>query len=338
MDTIENIAQPVLVTGATGFIGRRVVAKLLGAGVKARALVLPNENLPEEWEQNVEIARGDISDPKAVAKAVSGAGTIIHLAAVVSDWGDETLYWKYTVEGSRLVFEEAVKNNSRVVLTASVIVYGDNISKGPCPEETGYGKAFGPYSRTKQAQEKLAWEYYRNKELRLTVVRPGNVYGPGSGPWLHDIIDVLKTGAPGLVSGGRGNAGLAFVDNVADVLILAGLDEKTVGRVYNAGDGLGVTWHQYFTDLAQMIGAKKPGSVPRFAATIGAYVFEGLWKALRMRKRPPLTREALNLIGSDNRFPNRKLVEELGYTPRVSYAEGMARTRVYIEQTMGVAV
>ena len=336
MKGIEKIAQPVLVTGATGFIGRRVVAKMLESGVKARALVLPNENLPEEWGQMVEIVRGDISDPTAVATAVSGAGTLIHLAAVVSDWGDETLYWKYTVEGSRLVFEEAVKNNSRVVLTASVIVYGDNISKGPCPEGTGYGKAFGPYSRTKQAQEKLAWEYFRDKGLRLTVVRPGNVYGPGSGPWLHDIVDVLKTGAPGLVSGGRGNAGLAFVDNVADVLILAGLDEKTVGRVYNAGDGLDVTWHQYFTDLAQMIGAKKPGSVPRFAATVGAYVFEGLWRALRIRKRPPLTREALNLIGSDNRFPNRKLVEELGYTPQVSYTEGMARTRAYIEQTMKV--
>ncbi len=334
MKTIANIAQPVLVTGATGFIGRRVVTKLLDAGITVRALVLPDENLPDEWGQTVEIARGDISDPKAVAKAVSGAGTIIHLAAVVSDWGDETLYWKYTVDGSRLVFEEAIKNNSRVVLTASVIVYGDNISKGPCPEDTGYGKAFGPYSRTKQAQEKLAREYYRDKCLRLTVVRPGNVYGPGSGPWLHDIVNVLKTGAPGLISGGRGNAGLAYVDNVADILILAGVDDKSIGRVYNASDGLDVSWHQYFSDLAQMIGARSPGSVPRSAAAVSAFVFEALWKLFRIKKRPPLTREAFNLVGSDNRFPNRRVTRELGYTPRVSYAEGMNRTRTYIEQTM----
>ncbi len=335
MNTIQNIAQPVLVTGASGFIGKRVAAKLLDAGVKVRALVLPQENLPEEWGDTVEIVRGDISEPTSVRTAVAGAGTVIHLAAVVSDWGDESLYWKYTVDGSRLVFEEAVKNNSRVVLTASVIVYGDNVRKGSCPEETGYGKAFGPYSRTKQAQEKLAWEYHRDKGLRLTVVRPGNVYGPGSGPWLHDIVDVLKTGAPGLISGGRGNAGLAYVDNVADVLILAGLDESSVGRVYNASDGLAVTWNQYFSDLAQMIGAKAPGSIPRFPAVISATVFEALWKLFRIKKRPPLTREALNLVGSDNRFPNRRIVVELGYTPQVSYAEGMARTREYIEKTMG---
>jgi len=123
---------------------------------------------------------------------------------------------------------------------------------------------------------------------------------------------------------------------VADILILAGVDEKAVGRVYNASDGLDVTWHQYFTDLAQMIGAKKPGSVPRFAAVISARVFEALWKLFRVKKRPPLTREALNLVGSDNRFPNQRLRDELGYTPRISYAEGMDRTRAYIEQCMKV--
>jgi len=272
MESIAKISQPVLVTGATGFIGRRVVHKLRQAGVGVRALVLPQETIPDEWQQQVDIVRGDISDPAAVQQAIAGAGTVIHLAAVVSDWGDERLYWKYTVDGSRLVFEQAVKNKTRVVLTASVVVYGDNIAKSPCPEETGYGKTFGPYSRTKQAQEKLAWEYYRDRGLRLTVVRPANVYGPGSGPWLHDIVDVLKTGAPGLVSGGRGNAGLAFVDNVADVLILAGVDEADIGRVYNACDGLDVTWNRYFTDLSEMIGRGNPASIPRPLAGGGARI------------------------------------------------------------------
>ncbi len=108
-------------------------------------------------------------------------------------------------------------------------------------EETGYGKAFGPYSRTKQAQEKLAWEYYREKGLRLTVIKPAIVYGPESGPWLHDVVDVLRTGAPPLIAGDDFNAGLAYVDNVADVLILAGCCEQAVGRVYNSCDGLDVT-------------------------------------------------------------------------------------------------
>ncbi|MFP4040369.1 MAG: NAD-dependent epimerase/dehydratase family protein [Desulfosudaceae bacterium] len=332
-----NLSGPVLVTGATGFIGRRVVHQLLRSGQAVTALVLPEEDIPGEWGQAVEVIRGSITEPAAVTRAAAGAGTIIHLAAVVSDWGDEALFWRLTVEGSRLLFEQAVKNDCRLVLASSIIVYGDNIRQGPCPEETTYGKTFGPYGRTKQAQEKLAWKFYRELGLRLTVVRPANVYGPGSGPWLHDIVNVLKTGAPGLISKGRGKAGLAYVDNVADVLIRAGGRDQAVGRAYNACDELDVTWHRYFSDLAAMIGVGRPASVPRPAAVVGAFAMEAAWKAFGVKKRPPLTREALNLIGSDNRVPADRVRAELGYEPRVGYAEGMAATRTYLDQWMEVS-
>ncbi len=332
MTTGEKIAQPVLVTGATGFIGSRVVHKLLQDGVAVKILALPGETVPAEWAEKVEIVRGSISDPVAVGKATHGAETIIHLVAIVTDWGDEKKYWEFTVEGSRLIFEQAVKNKSRVVLAASIAVYGDNIHSQPCPENTPYGKALGPYSRTKQAQEKLAWDYYKNKNMRLTVVRPANVYGPRSGPWLHDVMNVLRSGSPGLISGGNMNAGLAYVDNVADILILAGTLEKALGRVYNACDGLEVTWRDYFTDIASMIGVGKPKSIPRPVAVFGAYLLEGIYKLLGIEKRPLITREALNLVGSDNRIPIDRVKNELGYTPQVSYAEGLKRIKEYIDK------
>jgi nucleoside-diphosphate-sugar epimerase len=326
-----KIAQPVLVTGATGFIGGRVVHKLLQDNISVKALLLPGEAVPSEWNNKVDITYGSISDPKAVEKAASGAKTIIHLAAVVTDWGDEKKYWEFTVEGSRLIFEQAIKNKGRVTLASSIAVYGDKIHKQACPEETGYGKTFGPYSRTKQAQEKLAWEYHKNKGLILSVVRPGNVYGPRSGPWLHDVVNVLKSGSPTLISGGNMNAGLAYVDNVTDVLILASSAEAAIGRVYNASDGLDVTWKQYFTDIAEMIGVKNLKSIPYAIAAVGAGVLEATWTFLHIEKRPPITREALNLVGSDNRIPNDRIKVELKYNPRISYAEGLQRIREYME-------
>jgi nucleoside-diphosphate-sugar epimerase len=327
-----KIAQPVLVTGATGFIGSRVVYKLLQNGIAVKVLALPGEATPAEWADKVEIVRGSISDPQAVEKAAAGAKTIIHLVAIVTDWGDEKKYWEFTVEGSRLIFEQAIKNKSRVVLASSIVVYGDKIYSQPCPEETDYGKTFGPYSRTKQAQEKLGWDYYKNKGMRLTVVRPANVYGPRSGPWLHDVINVLRSGSPGLISGGNMNAGLAYVDNVADILILAGSTDKAIGRVYNASDGTNITWRQYFTDIADMIGVKNPKSIPRPIAAFGAYLLEGIWKLFGIQKRPLITREALNLIGSDNRIPIDRIKNELGYTPQVSYAEGLKIIKEYIDK------
>jgi nucleoside-diphosphate-sugar epimerase len=334
MNTEEKIEQPVLVTGATGFIGSRVVHKLLQNGVAVKVLARPNKAMPSEWKDKVEIVRGSISDPGAVEKAAQGAKTIIHLVAIVSDWGDEKKYWEFTVEGSRLIFEQAIKNKARVVLAASIAVYGDKIHSQSCPEETGYGKTFGPYSRTKQAQEKLAWDYYKNKGLRLTVVRLANIYGPRSGPWLHDVINVLRSGSPGLIAGGKMNAGLAYVDNAADMLILSGSTEKAIGRAYNACDGLDVTWRDYFTDIADMIGFGNPKSIPRPLAVFGAYLLEGIYKLFGIQKRPLITREALNLVGSDNRIPIDRIRNELGYTPQVSYAEGLKRIKEYIDKEL----
>ncbi len=334
MNDLEAVAQPVLVTGATGFIGQRVVHKLLETNMAVKALVLPEEALPEEWTDRVKVVRGSLTDGAGVREAADGAGTIIHLAAVVSDWGDEKRYWALTVEGSRRVFEQAVEQNARVVLASSIAVYGDNIRKRVCGEDAGYGRTFGPYSRTKQAQEKLAWEYYRQQNMSLTVVRPGNVYGPGSGPWLRDVLPLLRSSAPVLVGGGDMNAGLGYVDNVAEVLLLAGATASAVGRAYNACDGLSVTWRKYFTDLAHMIGASRLKSIPRPAAALGARIGEGVWKLLGIKKRPPLTRDALNLVGSDNRFPNDRMRNELGYTPNVSYEEGMTATKAYIENQL----
>ena len=105
MSMKEKIAQPVLVTGATGFIGSRVIHKLLQDKIAVRALALPDEAIPAEWTDKVEIIRGSISDSHAVEKAAQGAKTIIHLVAIVTDWGDEKKYWEFTVEGSRLVFD-----------------------------------------------------------------------------------------------------------------------------------------------------------------------------------------------------------------------------------------
>ncbi len=326
-----KIAEPVLVTGATGFIGSRVVHKLLQDNITVKALLLPGETIPSEWNNKVDISYGSISDPGAVEQAAAGSKTIIHLAAVVTDWGDEKKYWEFTVEGSRLVFEQAIKNNARVTLASSIVVYGDKIHTQSCPEETGYGETFGPYSRTKQAQEKLAWEYYKTKGLILSVVRPANVYGPRSGPWLHDVVNVLKSGSPGLVAGGNMNAGLVFVDNVADILILASSADSAIGKAFNASDGMDVTWKQYFTDIAAMIGVKNPKSIPYALAAITARLLEMIWTLLKIEKRPPVTREALNLIGSDNRIPNDLIKAELKYHPLISYAEGLQRIREYMK-------
>ncbi len=320
----------ILVTGATGFIGGRLMNHLLKKeDIQKRSIVLPQENIPEHWKNKVEVIKGSITSEEVVKKAMENVDTVVHCAAIVGDWGPEKLFWEVTVEGSRNVFEAALKNNTRVILLSSIVVYGTRIHKQECPEETPYGKTIGPYSRTKQAQEKLAWEYHK-KGMKLVVVRPANVYGVGSGPWLRDIVNVYRKGLVPVVANKKHNAGLIHVENLVDI-ILAIIDRENLnGKVYNACDGSDVTWYRYFSDLSRILGKKKPMVVPYGILAPLAIIVENLSRLLKIKERPLITREALNLVGSDNRFPISRAQKELNFTPRVSYEEGIKEIEKYL--------
>ena len=318
---------PVLVTGAGGFIGRRVVARLLQEGVGVRALLLPDEAAPAEWTEppnGVKVVRGDICDPDAVRRALDGTDRLIHLAALVGDWGAEAAHRRVTVGGTETIFRAAADAGVRCVLASSIVVYGDALGRDVCHEEHPPGRACGAYGRAKQAQEQIARGLERERGLQLSVVRPANVFGPGSGPWVRDLCAQLRSGLPTLIGGGDYDAGLTYVDNVADLLVRAAGHPAAVGRIYNANDDHGVTWRRYCGDLAEMIGAHPPRSLPRWLANAAAGACEAIWRRAGWRSRPPVTREALNLVGSRHRVPIERARRELGYEPRIGYAEGLA--------------
>lgn len=327
---------PVLVTGASGFIGQHLLARLVAADLPVTALVLPGEAacpLFPELEARIRVVRGDITDPDAVSAALEECGTVFHLAAVVGDWGGEALHERVTVGGTRMLLHAAARHAARVVLASSIVVYGDRLGHDVCDEDHPHGRALGPYSRAKQAQERLALKAAREEGLEVSIVRPANVFGPGSQPWVHGVIEQLRKGLPALVDGGDFDAGLASVDHVVEILVRsAGPD--SVGRTYNACDGNGVTWRQYFTDLARIAGAAPPKRLPRKAAQVLAIGGERVFGALGITQRPPLTREALNLVGSAHRVPATRAREELGFRNTVDYPAMLERIARYVERCL----
>lgn len=320
----------VLVTGGCGFLGRSLVMQLLrqtACGIKV--LALPNEAVPTDWPDRVEVLRGDITRRDDVERAMQGCASVFHLAALVGDGGTVAQHERVTVGGTAHVFDLALRQGASVVLTTSICAYGDAVQRGPCPENTPLGKPQGPYGQAKQGQEKLAWRF-RDQGGQVCVVRPANIIGPGSGPWLLDAAQALRQGLPALMSGGRGNAGLAIVDNVADFLVLASRMPSAQGQAFNIHDGLPITWHRYFNDLARLMEAKPPRSLPRGLAYLGATLTEPLFRRFMPGRRPPVTREALNLIAWDNRFPIDK-ARSLGWSPVIGYPQILLAMRQDIE-------
>ena len=325
-----QMKDPILVTGASGFIGRRCVQALTNRGQPVRALVLRGENTAGLFAKDVEIVFGDVTDPVSVRQASEGTGGCSHLAAIVSDAGTDELHQQVTVGGTQHILD-AAEETSRVVVVSSITYYGDHLSSRVCHETQTRGRPLGPYSRAKQAQEDITMQALEAGK-NAAIVRPGNVYGPASGPWVNDASELLLQGMPALIGGGLGNAGLAYVDNVVDV-ILAALDhEHARGRAYNACDGLDVTWSRYFSELAALVGARPPGTLPRWVANLGASACEAVWRATGKQSRPPLTHEALNLVGSNHQIPNTRAQEELGVSPRIDYATGMQAVAAYLRE------
>lgn len=318
----------ILVTGGAGFLGRVLVEQLLERTASTLVVfALPQEPVPPTWAprwgDRVVVQRGDITSAADVARAMAGCHWCFHLAALVGDAGRDEDHQRVTVGGTAHVFEAALAQGAAVMLVTSICAYGDAIQRGPCTEDATPGAGQGPYGRAKQGQEALA-RHHMAQGVQVCVVRPANIIGPGSGPWVIDAAEALRQGLPALIGGGRGNAALAGVDNVADFLVHAAMHPRAWGQAFHVHDGLPLTWRDYFNDLARLLGTPPPKSVPRVLAYLGARVTEPVFKRLWPRKRPPVTTEALNLIVWDSRFPLDR-ARALGWQPKVDHATQMAR-------------
>lgn len=333
------IEQPILVTGATGFIGSHLVDRLVSEGLRPRVLVRGNPGrIPLRWAGRVDVAQGDLDDAGAVSRAMAAARTVFHLAAQVGDAGTLAQHRAATVAGTRNLIAAAASGRPRVVLTSSIVVCGTKLRTHVADEDLPWGSPAGYYGACKQEQERLSVEMAQRCKVPLVVVRPGCVYGPRSSLFVDAIIVELRRGTPLLIDGGDFNAGLCHVYNLVEMLLLAAAAPDAVGRVYNAADGSDVTWKRYFTDLARLAGARPPRRLPRAVATALCALVEPSWRMLRLQGRPPLTREALNLLGSDLRIPIARAREELRFQPFFPYDEALRGIDGYLHGALAQPV
>lgn len=314
-----------LITGGPGFVGRRVVIRLLDAGWEVTSLSLPGEPAPDEWAGRVRIVHGDLADPAGFAPVAADADLIVHLAAPVGVAGRYDWQWRIMVDGTTALLE-AARPGARVVLASSIAVYGDRIQQGACREDDGFGAWQGAYGRAKQGEERAAAAVAAERGLALAIVRPANVYGlGGGGAWGDRLLDWIRASGGAVIGDGETNdAGLVHVDNLADALVLAGTHEAAHGGTYNVCDGNGVTWRRFMDDMAAIAGMPPPPAWP-LAPVLEAACANEDPATLGEPVDPALpSLEGLNLVGFDNRIDSSRIRRELGWGPRVNYAEAMA--------------
>ena len=315
----------VLVTGGPGFIGRRVVQRFLAADWQVTSLSLPGEAALPEWGGPVTMVYGDLSDPTCMAALLGPIDTVVHLAAPVGLVGEYERQWRVIAQGTSYICDAVARWRARLVVVSSIAVYGDKIQTQRCHEDDGHGAWTGAYGWAKQGQERMALEQAQRHGLPLTLLRPANVYGlGGASAWGDRFMDSIRASGGGVVGDGDGNnAGLVYVENLADALWLAATHPAAVGRTYNVCDGLDVTWRRFSNDMAALAGMPPPPAYPLDAVMAMAHANEDPANFVAPKDPAIPFLEGLNLVGFDNRIDATRIGRELGWAPRVGYAAAM---------------
>lgn len=322
----------VFVTGGTGFLGGRVIERLVADGTAVRALVR-RELPPHLANLGVELHHGDLVDASTLAGALDGVDTVIHCAGLVTDYAPYAEFMRVNGTGtSNLVDAGLAAGVRRFVHISTTDVYGyqaEPQSESDPVRTTGLG-----YNESKIRAEVVVRAAGERDGLPFTIIRPASIYGPRSKTFVEDFVYLLKKKQMVLFGDGGQDAGLAYVDNVVDLIFAAAGSDAAVGETYNACDFDGVTWQQYCDALADLVGCERCGThIPYGLAYALGTVLEVGSLVLRRRRRPLLTRTAVKLLGIPTAHRNDKARAELGWQPRVSFAEALERIRVWLPES-----
>lgn len=320
-----------LVTGAGGFIGSFLVPELIKNGYTVKALLLPREEGTHIEAQGAEIVRGDLTRPETLTGIAKEVDIVFHLAGRVVDWGRYKLFRDIMVDGTRHLLE-ACRNEGiqRFVYFSSFGALGFNRDLAGLDETAERVRTGIPYCDTKIEAEDLVTTFCQTHDIPFTIIRPANVIGPGS-VWVRDILDALHRGPLPLVAGGRKPGAFVYVRNLVDGVLLAAVAEKAINRTYHFRDDTGLTWGDYITTLGSWIGKKPLGSIPfGLAFRLGA-ILEGLLAFTSWR--PPVTRQAVGIIGCDNDVDTSRARTELGWVSRTPTGTAMSEIKEWVDNS-----
>jgi nucleoside-diphosphate-sugar epimerase len=338
-------AYPYLVTGATGFIGGRVIEKLCleGWGVP-KALVHTPSNAINIARFPVQMIQGSMTDDKAIAQAVEGVDTVFHCAHLFDgDTADNQI-------AMRTLLKAADKQGvRRVIVLSTADVYQPGQSHY-VTEATPY-KPYGssPYIDAKKGIEQVC-RNYEGARPEVVVIQPTIVYGPWGKAWTQRIFDQMASGKVQLVNKGSGICNCIYIDDLVDMMIKAAKQPNIDGETFIASNPTPLTWKQFYGYFEEIIGQKR--TVEQLKASKSAPVnwpkpdfrkctlnlrhkitpllprnFKD-WVKAELRKwqntdKPiPLTEEQERYFASTAKFDVRKAVDKLGFVPAFKHEEG----------------
>jgi len=324
----------VFITGATGFIGRNLTLSLAEAGVSVNILVRPSSNLQDLKHPNINMFRGDITEPSTILSAMKGCNKIYHLAGLAKMWvKDKTEYDKINVAGTGNILNAAGLAKVEKIVVISTAGYFPPAGEVPVNEKcTMQTSLHTAYEHSKYKAVQLATSYLQ-RGLPIVFVYPTNVFGAGlinDGNTVAMMIREYIKGKWKFIPGnGRGIGNYVYVEDAVQGMKLA-MQKGSPGSHYILG-GENADFDRFFSLVRELSGIKRklyhiPYAVIKAIATLEEI------KSKCLGLSPVITREWVKKIPFNWSKDITKATQELDYHPR-TLKEGIGKTIEWLYET-----
>ncbi len=314
----------VLVTGGTGFAGGHLVNRLISDGFEVRVIARNPKKAEKLKDKGVGIIIGNITDKDAIKKAVKGVKKVYHLAANWRIAGvPDKVYWDVNVGGTRNLLEASLKENvERFVHCSTMGVHG-HVDKIPANENTRYNPG-DIYQVTKLEGEKLALNFFKEKGLPVSVIRPCAIYGPGDTRLLKMFRAIAKRRFV-MLGSGETLYHMVYVTDLAEGFRLAADKEEAVGKAFLIGGEEYVSLNKLAEMIAKEVGVSPPKiHFPVWPVELLGTILEKVCIPLKIE--PPIYKRRVLFFTKDRAFDISKAKNILGYRPKVDLKTGIKRT------------
>lgn len=310
----------IAITGIGGFIGLRMAQRAHELGWQVRGLDLSETAAERARAVGAEVFVGGVNDVAVVTAVLKGADIVFHTAAIVEEDGARELYERVNVEGTRTVATLARDTGvQHFIHLSSVMVYGFHYPAN-VREEGPLDGTGNIYNETKLSSERVAMSLHNPKGMQVTVIRPGDVYGVGSVPWILRPLDLIRRGLFMLPDGGRGVINHVHVDNLLDGVFLA-IEKRAGGEAFTISDGVATSCKDYFAYVARMAGKHSLPTLP--APLVFLLIALGTWVSRFFGRKFPASAAATHFLMRRNAYSIEKAQRMLGYAPRITLENGM---------------
>lgn len=341
---IIGFDDPILVTGANGFIGSRVVEMLLRYGFSnIRCFVRPSSNLTRLHailamfpKAKVEVKQGNLLSRQDCEAAASDTTVVFHLAAGI----EKTFPGSFmnSVVTTRNLLDAIVRCGTlrRFVNVSSFAVYSNwHIRRGglldeTCELESQPVERAEAYAFAKLKQDELVLEYAQKYGIPYVILRPGAVYGPGNSQITGRVG--LNTFGIFLHLGGSNRIPFTYVDNCAEAIVLAGIEQGVDGEVFNVVDDDLPTSRQFLRLYKKHVRCFRSIYIPYRIFYFCCFLWEKYshWSAGQLP--PVFNRRRCAAYWKGNKYSNTKLKDRLGWRPTIPFAEASRRYFEYVRK------